>query len=64
MKNNKAEIYWKKNLTYLTILLSIWFVVSFGFGILLADHLNEIQFLVSSLDFGLLNKVQYTPLLF
>ena len=43
MKNNKAEIYWKKNLRYLTILLSIWFLVSFGFGILLADQLNEIQ---------------------
>ena len=51
MKNNKAEIYWKKNLIYLTILLSIWFVVSFGFGILLADHLNEIQFFGSKLGF-------------
>ena len=51
MKNNKAEIYWKKNLIYLTILLSIWFVVSFGFGILLADHLNEIHFFGFKLGF-------------
>ena len=32
--------YWKKNLRYLAILLVIWFVVSYGFGILLADSLN------------------------
>ncbi|MCH1454609.1 MAG: DUF4212 domain-containing protein, partial [Flavobacteriaceae bacterium] len=31
------------NLKYLLILLSIWFTVSFGFGILLADSLNQIQ---------------------
>lgn len=36
--------YWKKNLSYLAVLLSIWFTVSYGFGILLAPLLNEIQF--------------------
>ena len=35
--------YCKTNLKYLVILLSIWFTVSFGFGILLADQLNQIQ---------------------
>ena len=35
--------YWKTNLKYLVILLSIWFTVSYGFGILLADQLNQIQ---------------------
>ena len=35
--------YWKKNLRLLTILLSIWFMVSFGFGILLVDVLNTIR---------------------
>ena len=30
MKNNKADIYWKKNLKYLTILLSIWFGLRFS----------------------------------
>lgn len=34
--------YWKENLKYLGILLSIWFLVSYGFGILLAPTLNEI----------------------
>jgi putative solute:sodium symporter small subunit len=32
--------YWKKNLSYLAILLSIWFVVSYVCGILFADQLN------------------------
>lgn len=36
--------YWKTNLKYLAILLSIWFVVSYGFGILLVDELNTIRF--------------------
>ncbi len=40
-KNKKA--YWKENLRYLTILLSIWFVVSYVFGIFLADQLNAIR---------------------
>ncbi len=35
--------YWKTNLKYLAILLTIWFTVSFGFGILLADVLNQYQ---------------------
>jgi putative solute:sodium symporter small subunit len=40
---NNQNTYWKTNLKYLVILLSIWFTVSFGFGILLADSLNQIQ---------------------
>ncbi len=35
--------YWKKNLRLLKILLSIWFIVSFGFGILLVDVFNTIR---------------------
>ena len=37
------DTYWKTNLKYLVILLSIWFSVSFGFGILMVDQLNQIQ---------------------
>ena len=43
MSKNLAEEYWKKNLKYLLILLSIWFTVSFGFGIILIDELNQIK---------------------
>ncbi|MBW3469155.1 DUF4212 domain-containing protein [Arthrospiribacter ruber] len=39
----KMKAYWKRNLQLLLILLSIWFTVSFGFGILLVDQLNQIK---------------------
>ncbi len=42
-KQENATAYWKENLRYLAILLFIWFLVSFGFGILLVDQLNEIK---------------------
>lgn len=42
MKLN-AKTYWKKNLQYLAILLMVWFVVSFGFGILFVDELDKIN---------------------
>jgi putative solute:sodium symporter small subunit len=51
MNKIKSEAYWKKNLKYLVILLSIWFSVSFGFGILLVDELNQIQFFGFKLGF-------------
>lgn len=42
MKNNsKAITYWKRNLLYLGTLLSIWFLVSYGFGILFKDALDQ-----------------------
>ena len=37
------QAYWRKNLTYLSILLLIWFIVSFVCGILLVDQLNTIK---------------------
>lgn len=43
MENRDLKGYWRKNLKYLGILLTIWFTVSYGFGILLAPALNEIQ---------------------
>ncbi|AOW17013.1 hypothetical protein LPB03_05840 [Polaribacter vadi] len=39
---NKKK-YWRENLKYLAILLTIWFLVSFVFGILLVDELNTIR---------------------
>tara|TARA_Y100000741_G_C18045690_1_gene474276 strand:+ start:209 stop:460 length:252 start_codon:yes stop_codon:yes gene_type:complete len=43
MDKKLAQQYWKENLKYLFILLMIWFTVSFGFGILLVDELNQIK---------------------
>ena len=39
MKNT----YWLKNIRYISILLSLWFIVSFGCGILFVEQLNTIQ---------------------
>ena len=39
----KAKAYWKENLRYLFILLTIWFLVSFGAGILFKDELDHIK---------------------
>ena len=43
MQPSSQRSYWKKNVRYLVILLSIWFVVSFGFGIILVEPLNNIR---------------------
>ena len=40
---NAAQRYWRENLTYLAILLVIWFLVSYGAGILFADALNNFR---------------------
>ena len=42
-ENNFRTEYWKKNLKYLAVLLSIWFVVSYGFGIIFVDFLDKIK---------------------
>lgn len=43
MDKKRRQAYWKRNLTYLLILLSIWFLVSYGCGILFVDTLNQIR---------------------
>ena len=37
------QSYWKANLRYVGALLLIWFVVSFVFGILLVEPLNQVR---------------------
>jgi len=39
--HTQAHKYWRANLRLLTILLSIWFLVSYGAGILFVDFLNQ-----------------------
>lgn len=38
-----AAAYWSRNLRLMTVLLVIWFVVSYGFGIILFEPLNAIK---------------------
>jgi putative solute:sodium symporter small subunit len=40
MKDNN---YWKKNISLITKCLIIWFIVSYGFGVILVDYLNLIK---------------------
>ena len=40
---NKAKSYWKENIRYVLILMFIWFIASFGAGIIFRDSLNEFK---------------------
>jgi putative solute:sodium symporter small subunit len=42
-QNASKKRYWRKNLQTLFSLLLIWFIVSFGFGIILVEPLNAIK---------------------
>ncbi len=44
MTKTNLQAYWKENLRYLLILLIIWFVVSYGAGILFVEPLNAFRF--------------------
>ncbi len=39
----KKRSYWQDNLRVVGLCLAIWFVVSFGFGILLVDVLDRVE---------------------
>ncbi len=43
LDQESRQQYWRQNLRYLLILLSIWFLVSYVFGILLVDTLNQVR---------------------
>ena len=38
--NKTNNSYWKENLKHVFILLAVWFIVSFGFGILFKENLD------------------------
>ncbi len=39
----KKVNYWKKNVRYIITLLTLWFIISFGCGILFVEQLNAIK---------------------
>lgn len=43
LTQERAREYWRRNISLVKKLLLIWFIVSFGCGILLVDVLNEFQ---------------------
>lgn len=48
--------YWKENLRYIVILLGIWFAVSYLFGIIFADQLDNIKIVGFPLGFWFANQ--------
>ena len=40
---SNAQQYWQANIRLVIGCIIVWFIVSFGFGILLVDQLNAIQ---------------------
>ncbi len=42
-EQSRQTQYWKKNLQYLSVLLGIWFVVSYGCSIIFVDALDKIK---------------------
>ena len=40
---NKNDEYWKSNLRIVSSLLLVWFIASFGFGIIFSDMLDQIK---------------------
>ena len=49
MQNNDS--YWRANIRLMLGLLAIWFTVSFGFGIILLDWLNQFRLFGFKLGF-------------
>ncbi|AXH14212.1 DUF4212 domain-containing protein [Malaciobacter mytili] len=43
MSPEKAQAYWKENITTILKLLVVWFIVSFGCGIIFINELNAIE---------------------
>ena len=43
MNQKKAKEYWKENVFLIIKLLIVWFVISFGCGILFVEQLNLIE---------------------
>lgn len=39
----RMKYYWKRNIRIVLSLLAVWFLVSFGFGIILVEPLNAIR---------------------
>lgn len=50
------KAYWRENITYVLILLAIWFTVSFLCGIVFADALDSIKLFGFPLGFWFANQ--------
>ena len=51
-RDRNAQAYWHANIRAVILLLLVWAAVSFGFGILLADWLNQFRLPGSGFPLG------------
>jgi putative solute:sodium symporter small subunit len=42
-EQDKAQAYWKENISAILKLLTVWFLVSYGAGIIFINQLNSIE---------------------
>ncbi|HJM71508.1 MAG TPA: DUF4212 domain-containing protein, partial [Gammaproteobacteria bacterium] len=49
--SKNVDRYWKKNIQIVLILMLIWFLASFGFGIIFVNDLDEVSFFGFKLGF-------------
>jgi putative solute:sodium symporter small subunit len=43
MEEERAKAYWKENISAIIKLLIVWFLVSYGAGIIFINQLNQIE---------------------
>lgn len=55
-REQELQAYWKQNIKYIAILLSIWFTVSYLFGIIFVDQLDNIKIAGFPLGFWFANQ--------
>lgn len=55
-REQQLRSYWKQNLTYIAILLSIWFSVSCLFGIVFVEQLDHFNLAGFPLGFWIANQ--------
>ncbi len=51
IEKDNAKAYWKENIHLMLSLLVVWFIASFGMGIMFADALDNFQFFGFKLGF-------------
>ena len=55
-RKEELQAYWKQNIRYIAILLSIWFTVSYLFGIVFVDQLDKFKLFGFPLGFWFANQ--------
>jgi len=55
-RKEELQAYWKQNVKYIAILLSIWFTVSYLFGIVFVDQLDRVKIFGFPLGYWFANQ--------